>query len=273
MTGENIVESAVLNSEVLPEFIGGKNPRLDLNCRTGDGTRVDVEIQMTKEDDDQLMRAVYYGSKLFAGSSKSGEFYKDIPKVYQIMLADFRIFDDNEYVHHLLFKDQFNNIACKNLQVTILEFQKIIALVAKMLGQKKLRKKTLNDSENLLETLKNLQDDAFWAILIRKSDDKNFMKTLVKSELADARAKLIKMAGANMMEVSQEEKEWAYHLSYDRAEIDYNNGLKLAEMKGAHDKAVESARNLYANGVSIEIIAKSLNMTQEQVSEIVENKN
>ena len=118
-----------------------------------------------------------------------------------------------------------------------------------------------------------MQDDAFWAILIRKSDDKNFMKTLVKSELADARAKLIKMAGANMMEVSQEEKEWAYHLSYDRAEIDYNNGLKLAEMKGAHDKAVESARNLYANGISIEIIAKSLNMTQEQVSEIVENKN
>ena len=115
------------------------------------------------------------------------------------------------------------------------------------------------------------------------------MNSLVKSESADSRSKLIKMAGANMMEVSQEEKEWAYHLSYDRAEIDYNNGLKLAEMKGerkglktglaqgktegARENAVQNARNLYANGVSIEIIAKSLNITQEQVSEIVENKN
>ena len=109
-------------------------------------------------------------------------------------------------------------------------------------------------------------------------EEKRRVREIVSKEareegLAEGRAKLIKMAGANMMEVSQEEKEWAYHLSYDRAEIDYNNGLKLAEMKGAHDKAVASARNLYANGISIEIIAKSLNMTQEQVSEIVENKN
>ena len=35
------------------------------------------------------------------------------------------------------------------------------------------------------------------------------------------------------------------------------------------EKAVEAARNLYINGVSIEIIAKSLNMTIEQVNEIV----
>lgn len=32
---------------------------------------------------------------------------------------------------------------------------------------------------------------------------------------------------------------------------------------------VESAKNLYANGVSVEIIAKSLSMTEEQVKEIV----
>ena len=34
-------------------------------------------------------------------------------------------------------------------------------------------------------------------------------------------------------------------------------------------KAVEDARSFYANGVSIDIIAKSLNMTQDQVKEIV----
>ncbi|MCR5045985.1 MAG: Rpn family recombination-promoting nuclease/putative transposase [Treponema sp.] len=35
------------------------------------------------------------------------------------------------------------------------------------------------------------------------------------------------------------------------------------------EKAIEDARNFYANGVSVEIIAKSLNMTVEQVKEIV----
>ena len=39
--------------------------------------------------------------------------------------------------------------------------------------------------------------------------------------------------------------------------------------EGARRKAVEDARNFYANGASLELIAKSLNMTIEQVKEIV----
>ena len=42
-----------------------------------------------------------------------------------------------------------------------------------------------------------------------------------------------------------------------------------AKQEGAAEKAVEAAKNLYANGVSIELIAKSLNMTEEQIKEIV----
>ena len=33
-------------------------------------------------------------------------------------------------------------------------------------------------------------------------------------------------------EVSEEERAWAYHLSLDRAETDYNNGLLLSEQRG-----------------------------------------
>ena len=39
--------------------------------------------------------------------------------------------------------------------------------------------------------------------------------------------------------------------------------------KGAQQKAEEAAKSFYANGVSIELIAKSLKMTEEQVQEIV----
>ena len=41
----------------------------------------------------------------------------------------------------------------------------------------------------------------------------------------------------------------------------------LAE--GAQQKAVEAAKSFYANGASIELIAKSLHMSEEQVKEIV----
>ena len=46
-------------------------------------------------------------------------------------------------------------------------------------------------------------------------------------------------------------------------------GLAEGREEGAQQKAVEAARSFYANGASLELIAKSLNMTIEQVKEIV----
>ena len=41
--------------------------------------------------------------------------------------------------------------------------------------------------------------------------------------------------------------------------------------RGKEEKAIEAAKNFYANGASIELIAKSLNMTEEQIKEIVKD--
>ena len=54
----------------------------------------------------------------------------------------------------------------------------------------------------------------------------------------------------------QQFMEWDREMAYMRA-------------KGREEKAVEDARSFYANGASLELIAKSLNMTEEQVKEIV----
>jgi DNA-binding transcriptional regulator LsrR (DeoR family) len=42
--------------------------------------------------------------------------------------------------------------------------------------------------------------------------------------------------------------------------------------KGALQKAVEAAKSFYANGASIELIAKSLKLTEDQVRDIVKEK-
>lgn len=61
------------------------------------------------------------------------------------------------------------------------------------------------------------------------------------------------------------------------AKYDYKMDIAVkkeeAYQDGQQDKAVEVARNLLANGVSKEIIAKSLNMTLEQVEEILNSEN
>ena len=50
---------------------------------------------------------------------------------------------------------------------------------------------------------------------------------------------------------------------------DYDDGKAAGIIEGKQEKAVEAAKSFYANGVSIELIAKSLDMTCEQIEEIV----
>ena len=52
---------------------------------------------------------------------------------------------------------------------------------------------------------------------------------------------------------------------------DYDDGKAAGIQIGEQKKAVEAARSFYANGASIELIAKSLGMTIEQVKDIVKD--
>ncbi len=52
-------------------------------------------------------------------------------------------------------------------------------------------------------------------------------------------------------------------------EVGLQEGLQQGLQEGEQKKAIEDARNFYANGASIELIAKSLKMTEEQVRKIV----
>ena len=85
--------------------------------------------------------------------------------------------------------------------------------------------------------------------------------------------------------MSEEDAAFFRELSRDKAIRDYNAGMSAATKKGlekglakgikqgreegVRQKAVEDARSFYANGASLELIAKSLKMTVEQVKEIV----
>ena len=57
----------------------------------------------------------------------------------------------------------------------------------------------------------------------------------------------------------------------ERAAEAFKKGEEAGIAHGEEKKAIEVVRNLDANGVSIELIAKSMKMTEEQVKEIINN--
>ena len=83
MIGREVTRARVTNSEIVPEFVKGKMPRMDVNCTFNDGQKADIELQLSTAGDDQKLRALYYASKLYAGSLREGMLYKNAPNVYR----------------------------------------------------------------------------------------------------------------------------------------------------------------------------------------------
>ena len=62
--------------------------------------------------------------------------------------------------------------------------------------------------------------------------------------------------------------EWERQRTYD-FEAGMEKGIEIGREQGT----IENARSAFENGVSMEIIAKSMNLSLEKVHEIVEGKN
>ena len=55
------------------------------------------------------------------------------------------------------------------------------------------------------------------------------------------------------------------------AKYDYKMDIVVKQEEAQQQKAIEDAKSFYANGVSIQVITKSLKMTEEQVQDIVKD--
>ena len=84
-------------------------------------------------------------------------------------------------------------------------------------------------------------------------------------------------AAKTLSKISQDRWRWIMQGRIEGEKRDYITGINAAKREGraeglkegAKANAIANAKSLYANGVSIEIIAKSLGMSEEQVKEIV----
>ncbi|MBP5464221.1 MAG: hypothetical protein J6Y13_03490 [Treponema sp.] len=77
------------------------------------------------------------------------------------------------------------------------------------------------------------------------------------------------MALNTAIRLSAQERAWAYHLSMDRAEADYRNGIKYARLDALEEKARETARNMLAMGLGThEQIAQATGLPLADVEQL-----
>ena len=98
---------------------------------------------------------------------------------------------------------------------------------------------------------------------ILNAEQKAFLKLLISNEATNSFSDKIVKLVADAKHNTQWRRQFMYFQDYIQDSFD--QGKK----EGLQEKTIEDAKSFYANGVSIELIANSLNMTIEQVKEIV----
>ncbi len=80
------------------------------------------------------------------------------------------------------------------------------------------------------------------------------------------------MALNTAIRLSAEERAWAYHLSMDRAEADYRNGIKYARLdaleEGRKEAFLETARNMLAKNYPVNEIVEITGLPLADVEQL-----
>ena len=229
------VEFPELEKAIAPYYTS-KGVRLDVYLKDSDKI-IDIECQANLKTAIGK-RTRYYQSMIDIDSLMKGEDYEKLKESYILFICKDDPFKDEKENHYGLPCYTFKNVCTENSSVK------------------------LND-----KTIKVLYN----ASAYEKEEDpliRNFLHFIYTNEPGedDFSKHLSKLV--NDYKKDEESRSDYLAMNLHDHDIRYEAHAEgVAE--GEQKKAVEAAKNFYANGASIELIAKSLHMTEEQVQEIV----
>ena len=217
--------------EVVDIDFASKGIRMDVYARDCDGLKA-YNIEMQTTDTEELPeRSRYYQGIMDVDLLKSGQQYKELKTSYIIFICMDDIFKKG------LAKYTFENLCVEDKETKLNDRTQKVFYICK-------------NYDKLLDA----RQKAFLRMVTQNSSSDDFTRRV---------GGLVENAKRNT-QWRQQFMEWDREMAYMRAK-----GREEGIVEGARQKAVKAAQNLYANGVSVDIIAKSLNMTEDQVKEIV----
>jgi predicted transposase/invertase (TIGR01784 family) len=223
------------SEETIEIDYGKKGVRLDVYAV---GSRKAFNLEMQASDSGELAeRSRYYQGILDVQELKSGEDYRELKDCYIIFICLKDIFRKG------LAKYSFENICLEDNSIK------------------------LNDRAHKLFFIAGNYDKIF------DKRQKAFLKLVVSNKSTDIFgekvSKLVEDAKHNV-QWRKQYMEWERQMAYKYRE-GLAEGKKVGILEGSRQKAIEDARSFFINGVSVELIAKSIGMTKEEVLEITKD--
>ena len=238
------------STDLLNENADDKNGRLDLRAIINGNTECDIEVQLASNDN-IAERFVYYWAKMYAANLKIGDTYSDLRKTISIIILDddFKLTKNLEKPQttwkireseatHLVLTDYF--------EIIIIEIPKVV----------KAYQKTPND-----EVLQ-------WMLFLDNPEKEEVARIMEEN-------KNIKEAKEELERISQDDilRRKALNRTLEIADrLQLKKEAEEALEKGKREKTNEVIRKLNEMNLTIEQIAKAVELNEEDVKEILNEK-
>jgi len=245
--------SALIDREVAVSSINANEPpigdihdrqiRFDINCKTGNGELINVEMSLNPESFEHV-RLEFYIARLFSGQDIYGsdKVYDELKEAYQItILAKEKFFNDEEFLHTFEYYDPVNEKSLNGRsRIITIELSKLDKIVEKPVS-------AMSAQES-------------WAVYFQYLTDRE--KRMKINEILK-KEEGIAMASEVLINISKDEIERARLTSELKYELDTKSQLIYAEKKGeqkgekkGHLEEKQKVIGLLKSGKSLEEIIK-----------------
>lgn len=236
-----------VQNEHINTYPGKMDNRVDIECTDADGSRFLVELQV-KRQASVYDRAVLYSTYGIQAQAKKGASDYFFSPVYFIGLLDFSMHKDSAKVrYHYMIREDEGEEMTPHLHYIFLELPNCKKALTKDASVLDNVCYALHNMERLTSRPAELKEEIF-KLLFDCAEISNFTaeeKVKYEQNMTTERDRINQLAYAR-----QEGKE---------------EGLAEGEARGRKEGKLETAKALLANGVSVDIIATSTGLTEEEI--------
>jgi predicted transposase/invertase (TIGR01784 family) len=248
LIGRVITVETIIANEPPVDDIRQRYLRFDVACKTGKGEPINVEMSFNPNASEPV-RLEYHAARLFTGQDIHGKTknYNDLKETYQIaILAKGIFFQDENLTHDFLYYDPNTHISLGGRTRII-----TVELV-----------KTESVAGKLVEEMTNAE---LWAVFFQYLTDEEKRDKIM--EIIN-REEGIAMAVDTLVNITQDEIEYARMTTLIKSELDYNTGMAEAERKGRNEASLDIAQKMKTMGFLAEQIQAVTGLSTETITQL-----
>ena len=259
----------VKNSEMVKDYSKMKSPRLDLLVEFDDRTMVDLEMQLRQTKDNLPIRFSYYLARLHGSQQLEGKYYKQLKETIVLVFFNVNIIENDNICNTFRLKCDGDLPLVKD------EKEDRMKLMTIEMPKVDLNKplEDMNEQEKMIYYFLNCHkglDDSKIKVMIEKDGVIQMLEKRVETISDDGWKKIIE----DFQKLHENEERMELQLELEEAHKQVEDANKQVEeankqVEQKNQEIKQMIQLMLANGMSLELISKSLSKSESEIMELV----